>query len=143
MWLIFPMDWGSELLICAIVVIAKAEVMQIYSAPSLMPSRELWVPPGVGFKHARVLLSSSAIPDFFLQMFKSWISFQRTRSWFRLISCKSQQHTGLNTRGKPIEAGLFHRKQVVSDLFNFSTHSACWPGKWHGSGSRSQALSCT
>lgn len=40
-----PHGWGSESLICATMVIAKAEIMQIYFAPSLMSSRELWVPP--------------------------------------------------------------------------------------------------
>lgn len=66
-----PCGWGSESLIRAILVIAKAEVMY---PPESYGFLQLWT-VGAGFKHTRVFLSSSAIPDFFLQCSKAGFHF--------------------------------------------------------------------
>lgn len=106
MILVFPMDGDQRPRSVPLWLLPKLQL-----CTSALP--HLWCPPGscrslqpctagAGFKRARVLLSSSATPDFFLPMFKSWISFEHTRNWFRLISCKSQQHAGLNAQRKPI-----------------------------------------
>lgn len=129
-----PCGWGSESLIRAILVIAKAEVMY---PPESYGFLQLWT-VGAGFKHTRVFLSSSAIPDFFLQMFKSWISFQRTRNWFWLISCKSQQHAGWTLRESQFKHDhcTERRLWVICLISGFTVHAGLGSGTDQGADAR-------
>lgn len=141
-WLIFPVDgdqspWSVLLWLLPKLKLCRSALPYVWCPPGIYGLLQLWT-AGAGFKHTGVLLSSSAIPDFSLQMFKSWISFQRTRNWFWLISCKSQQHAGWTLRESQFKHDHSTERQlwVICLISGFTVHAGLGSGTDQGADAR-------